>query len=173
LDDRGCLNGVIYVLRTGITWAELPRQLGYGSGVTCWRRLRDWQQTGVWDRLLALLLAELRAAGLLDLARCDRQFPCAGQKGDTAVGPSPVDRGRPGSKHHLLVDAGGLPLAVRVTGANRHDVTQLLPLVDQVPPIRGRPGRPLRRPCQLVGDRAYDSDPEPVNLGETGHAGNC
>jgi transposase len=67
LDDRGCLNGVIYVLRTGITWAELPRQLGYGSGVTCWRRLRDWQQTGVWDRLLALLLAELRAAGLLDL----------------------------------------------------------------------------------------------------------
>ena len=67
LDDRGCLNGILYVLRTGITWAQLPRQLGYGSGVTCWRRLRDWQQAGVWDRLLALLLAELRAAGLLDL----------------------------------------------------------------------------------------------------------
>jgi transposase len=82
-----------------------------------------------------------------------------GPKGDTAVGPSPVDRGRPGSKHHLLVDAGGLPLAVRVTGGNRHDVTQLLPLVEQVPPIRGRRGRPLRRPGQLVGDRAYDSDP--------------
>jgi transposase len=67
LDDRGCLNGILYVLRTGITWAQLPRQLGYGSGVTCWRRLRDWQQAGLWDRLLALLLAELCAAGLLDL----------------------------------------------------------------------------------------------------------
>jgi transposase len=67
LDDRGCLNGILYVLRTGITWAQLPRQLGYGSGVTCWRRLRDWQQARVWDRLLALLLAELRAAGHLDL----------------------------------------------------------------------------------------------------------
>jgi transposase len=58
-----------------------------------------------------------------------------------------------------LVDAGGLPLAVRVTGGNPHDVTQLLPLVEQVPPLRGRRGRPLRRPGQLVGDRAYDSDP--------------
>jgi transposase len=67
LDDRGCLNGILYVLRTGITWAQLPRQLGYGSGVTCWRRLRDWQQAGVWGRLLALLLAELRTAGHLDL----------------------------------------------------------------------------------------------------------
>ena len=85
-----------------------------------------------------------------------------------AVGPSPVDRGRPGSKHHLLVDAGGLPLAVRVTGGNRHDVTQLLPLVEQVPPIRGRSGRPLRRPRQLVGDRAYDSDPHGGRCGPVG-----
>jgi transposase len=67
LDDRGCLNGILYVLRTGITWGQLPGRLGYGSGVTCWRRLRDWQQAGVWDRLLALLLAELRTAGVLDL----------------------------------------------------------------------------------------------------------
>lgn len=67
LDDRACLNGILYVLRTGITWGQLPRQLGYGSGVTCWRRLRDWQQAGVWERLHALLLAELRGAGILDL----------------------------------------------------------------------------------------------------------
>jgi transposase len=68
-----------------------------------------------------------------------------------------VDRGRPGSKHHLLTDATGIPLAVRVTAANRNDVTQLLPLIEQVPPVCGRPERPRRRPNQLVADRGYDS----------------
>ena len=69
MDDRACLNGILFVLATGIGWERLPQQLGYGSGMTCWRRLRDWQAAGVWDRLHALLLAELRAAGQLDLAR--------------------------------------------------------------------------------------------------------
>ena len=70
MNDRACLNGILVVLVTGIGWERLPRQLGYGSGMTCWRRLRDWQAAGVWDRLHApLLLAELRAAGRLDLAR--------------------------------------------------------------------------------------------------------
>src|SRR3954453_2722002 len=58
------------------------------------------------------------------------------------VGPSPVDRGRPGSKHHLICDAGGIPLAVSLTGGNRNHITQLIPLVDAIPPIRGRRGRP-------------------------------
>jgi transposase len=62
-----------------------------------------------------------------------------------AIGPSPVDRGRPGTKHHLLTDAHGIPLAVTVTGGNRNDITQLLPLLDAVPPVRGKPGRPHRR----------------------------
>jgi transposase len=69
MDDRACLNGIVFVLATGIGWERLPQQLGYGSGMTCWRRLRDWQAVGVWDRLHALLLAELRAGGRLDLAR--------------------------------------------------------------------------------------------------------
>ena len=63
------------------------------------------------------------------------------QRGDH-VGPSPVDRGRPGSKHHLICDASGIPLAVSLTGGNRTDGTQLIPLVDALPPIRGRRGRP-------------------------------
>src|SRR3954453_23971208 len=81
----------------------------------------------------------------------------APQRGDQ-VGPSPVDRGRPGSKHHLICDAGGLPLAVTLTGGNRNDVTQLIPLLDAVPPIRGRRGRPRRRPRELLADRCYDHD---------------
>src|SRR5262249_55211197 len=62
----------------------------------------------------------------------------AGEKRGSKVGPSPVDRGRRGSKHHLLVDGGGIPLAWTLTGGNRNDVTQLLELLDLVPPVRGR-----------------------------------
>ncbi len=84
--------------------------------------------------------------------------PCAGEKGGAATGPSPVERGRRGSKHHLLVDASGIPLAWTLTGGNRNDVTQLIPLVDAVPPVRGRVGRPRRRPDRLTADRGYDHD---------------
>ena len=74
------------------------------------------------------------------------------------TGPSPVDRARTGSKHHLLTDSGGIPLAISLTGGNRNDVTQLLPLVDGVGPVRGKVGRPRRRPDRLTADRGYDHD---------------
>lgn len=64
-----------------------------------------------------------------------------------------------GSKHHLLTDANGTPPAARLSGANRHNVTQLLPLVDAVPPVAGKPGRPRERLDQVQGDLAYRSDP--------------
>jgi transposase len=64
----------------------------------------------------------------------------------------------PGSKHHVLTDATGIPPAVLLTGGNRPDVTQLKPLLDAVPPIRGRVGRPRRKPRVLVADRGYDFD---------------
>ena len=70
IDDRTALAGVVFVLKTGITWNQLPRSLVGCSGVTCWRRLRDWTEAGVWPALHELLLAELRAAGELDLDRC-------------------------------------------------------------------------------------------------------
>jgi transposase len=69
LDDRRVLSGILFVLATGTGWERLPQQLGFGSGMTCWRRLRAWQEAGVWMRLHALLLAELRAAGELDWSR--------------------------------------------------------------------------------------------------------
>src|SRR4029079_12488494 len=84
--------------------------------------------------------------------------PCASEKGGSKTGPSPVDSGRRGSKHHLLVDARGLPLAWTLTGGNRNDVTQLLELLDRVPAVRGRIGRPRRRPRTLIADRGYDHD---------------
>src|SRR6266581_1891344 len=104
LDDRCVLNGILFVLRTGIAWQRLPRELGFGSGMTCWRRLRDWQQAGVWQRLHELLLARLRQAGRLDLSRavCDsaalrallggqqnRAQPGRSAQGPKHVGPLP------------------------------------------------------------------------------------
>ena len=80
----------------------------------------------------------------------------AGEKGGSETGPSPVDRARNGSKHHLLVDATGNPLAWTLTGGNRHDITQLIPLLDRVPPVCGKPGRPRRRPDRVSADRGYD-----------------
>jgi transposase len=67
VDDRKCLAGILFVLKTGIGWEDLPQEMGCGSGMTCWRRLRDWQAAGVFDRLHEALLAKLREAGLIDL----------------------------------------------------------------------------------------------------------
>jgi len=92
------------------------------------------------------------------VARDRRRQPRAGEKRGSETGPSPVDRGRRGSKHHLLVDAHGTPLAWSLTGGNRNDVTQLIPLLERVPNVRGLVGRPRKRPEQVVGDRGYDHD---------------
>ena len=81
-----------------------------------------------------------------------------------------MDRRKNGSKHHLAVDAGGIPLAAKLTAANRHDVTQLIPLIDAIPPIAGKPGAPLRKPKEVMGDRGYDSDPHRRQLSERGIA---
>ena len=69
LDDRRVLQGILFVLHTGIGWEHLPQELGFGCGMTAWRRLRAWQQAGVWDRLHEQLLAELHAADQLEWER--------------------------------------------------------------------------------------------------------
>src|SRR6184192_1929262 len=68
LPDRQALQGILFVLQTGIAWRHLPLELGFGGGSTCYRRLDEWQRGGVWERL-HVLLAELRAAGELEWAR--------------------------------------------------------------------------------------------------------
>ncbi|MCX5165191.1 IS5 family transposase [Streptomyces sp. NBC_00053] len=157
--DRQALCGILFVLHTGIQWEYLPQELGFGSGMTCWRRLAAWNEAGVWDRLHAVLLTKLRSAKQLDWSRAviDSSHVRAARRGPKS-GPSPVDRARPGSKHHVLVDGQGIPLAVSLTGGNRNDITQLMPLLAKVPPVAGLVGRPRRRPDTLLGDRGYDHD---------------
>lgn len=97
LPDRAVLTGILFVLRTGLPWNLLPQEMGCGSGTTCWRRLVRWQRAGVWKRLHAVLLTELRSRGDLDLARAivdssslralrggkklDRTLPIAARRG--------------------------------------------------------------------------------------------
>jgi transposase len=66
IPDRACLTGIIFVLKTGSPWEYLPKEMGCGSGMTCWRRLRDWQQAGVWDDIWQALLDELGVADEID-----------------------------------------------------------------------------------------------------------
>ncbi len=61
--------GILFVLHTGIAWEHLPQELGFGSGMTCWRRLAEWTEAGVWPRLHEVLLAKLRGANVLDFSR--------------------------------------------------------------------------------------------------------
>jgi transposase len=69
LSDRQALTGILFVLMSGIPWNMLPQEMGCGSGMTCWRRLRDWQNAGVWDRLHQTLLSKLREADRIDFSR--------------------------------------------------------------------------------------------------------
>lgn len=66
IEDRAVLAGIMFVLKTGIPWETLPKEMGYGSGMTCWRRLREWQAMGVWDRLHRTLLDYLGEADRID-----------------------------------------------------------------------------------------------------------
>jgi transposase len=125
--DRAALAGIVFVLKTGISWNELPQELGCGSGVTCWRRLRQWQRAGVWERLHRAVLDRLGQHDLLDWSRAavDSVSVRAKRRGEL-TGPSPTDRGKAGTKYHVLCDRNGLPLHAVVTGANAHDSTMLL-----------------------------------------------
>ena len=69
IEDRRVLTGILFVLKTGIAWEHLPKELGCGSGMTCWRRLHEWQQQGVWQRLHETMLAKLHQADKLDWSR--------------------------------------------------------------------------------------------------------
>jgi transposase len=165
LDDRKALTGILFVLKTGIPWEDLPCEMGCGCGMTCWRRLRDWQVGGVWDKIHKVLLAKLRNADKIDWARAliDSSFVRAAYGGEK-TGPSPVDRSKPGSKHHVLTDASGIPLASSVTAANVNDIDQLAPLFNALPEVAGKAGHPRKKPDSLQGDLAYDSEPHRQGL---------
>jgi transposase len=86
-DDRAVLTGILFVLKTGIGWEYLPQEMGCGSGMTCWRRLRDWQAEGAWDRLHKVLLDELGGADRIDWSRVALDGSNVRAKGGPRNGP--------------------------------------------------------------------------------------
>lgn len=135
----------------------VPREMGC-SPATAHRRLVDWQRAGLFERLHRELLRALNAAGRIDWATAvvDGSHVRALQGGLDGALPGRSCPHRP--KHHLITDSAGVPLAISLTGGNRNDVTQLLPLVDGIGPVAGKVGRPRRRADRLLADRGYDHD---------------
>lgn len=158
ISHRLALKVIWFVLATGNRWEDVPREMGC-SGRTAHRRLRQWEELGIWDRLHADLLRLLRQAEKLDpdLVIVDSVTVRAFGGGEQ-TGPSPVDRGKKGTKHTLLVDRHGVPLAIQTAGANASDHTQIVPVVLRFPQVGGQPGRPKEMPDELYADRGYDSD---------------
>jgi transposase len=151
-DDRRTIDGILYLLITGCRWQDLPR--AYGAPTTVWRRLKRWDETGVWERVWRAALAALDRQGQIDwsMAFLDGSFAPA-RKGGDKVGLTKKGKG---TKWMLVIDGNGLPLGFHLDRATTAEVRLAEATLDTVSVPRSR-GRPRRRPEKLVADRAYDS----------------
>jgi len=156
MDDRKAFEAIIYVLRTGIQWNALPRELGASS--TVHDRFQAWEKAGFFQALWQEGLQEYdEVKGLewewqsVDGAMTKAPF------GKGATGPNPTDRAKSGVKRSLLTDGAGIPLALAVDGANRHDTKLLVATLDGL--VIARPLVTEEQPQHLCLDAAYDGDP--------------
>lgn len=159
IDNRSVLTVIWYVLVTGVRWRDVPQSIGC-SGETARCRLRDWQKLGIGDRLHLDMLRLVRRDGELehDTAIIDSTQVRAFGGGDR-TGPSPVNRRKSGTKYTLMTDRNGVPLAVRIDGANRSDQREILPIIEEeFPHVSGKPGRPKSGPNTVYADAGYDSE---------------
>ncbi|MDL4819312.1 IS5 family transposase [Actinomadura sp. OS1-43] len=157
VDDRAVFTAIVYVLTSGCAWRHLPAEFGV-SVPTAHRRFTAWTRAGLWPRLHRAVLDELGARGQVDWASAIVDAAAVrAKKGGTLTSPNPVDRGKKGSKLHVLSDAAGLPLVVAVSAANVHDSQALKPLLMALPAIRSRRGPRRRRPVKVRADKAYNS----------------
>jgi transposase len=158
IPDRNCFAAIVFMARTSTPWALLPAQeLGCGSASTAWRRLDQWANGGVFDQLHLDVLDRLGLAGRLDWSRASVDSASVRAKRGDHVGANPVDRGKPGSKLHLVSEGHGLPLTAAVTAANVNDTAVFAALLDDVPAVRTVSGRRRTRPGKVDADKAYDS----------------
>jgi transposase len=158
IPDRACFAAIVSMARTSTPWRLLPAQeLGCGSPATCWRRLTEWANAGVFDQLHLEVLDRVGEQGRLDWSRASLDTMSIRARRGDHVGANPVDRGKPGSKLHLVCEGGGLPLTVAVTAANVNDTLMFAAILDDVPPIRTPSGRRRTRPDAVHADKAYDS----------------
>ncbi|MFE5524007.1 IS5 family transposase [Streptomyces virginiae] len=154
--DETLFAAIIYVLVSGCAWRSLPPCFGISKS-TAHRRFLIWSRAGVWAGCTRRFCTASTTPACSTCRAPSSTPPTFGlKKGGELTGPSPVDRGRPGSRMHVLSDANGLPLLVGVTAANTHDSLALKPMVmghqTRHDPYRGRHFKPQR----LHADKAYD-----------------
>ncbi|WP_443041169.1 IS5 family transposase [Streptomyces sp. B21-102] len=169
VSDRQVINGMVYKIRTGISWRDLPER--YGPWQTVYTRFRRYALDGVFTRALQQIQAHADAAGDIDwlvqidstIVRAHQHAAATGRKGgstgrtnrnDHALGRS---RGGLTTKIHLACDGRGRPLAILVTPGQRHDSICARPLLERIRVPRTGPGRPRCRPDQVIADKAYSS----------------
>ena len=153
LPDRQAFSAIVYVLRTGIQWNALPRELGASS--TVHDRFQEWEQAGLFKILWQAGLSEYdEVQGIewewqaADGAMTKAPF------GSVATGANPTDRGKLGVKRSLLTDGAGIPLALVIDGANRHDMKLLCARLDGI--VIARPEPTEAQPQHLCLDAGYD-----------------
>jgi putative transposase len=157
-DDRQMLGAMLYVLRTGLQWNALPREIG--ASTTVYDRFRAWERAGVFARLWAAGLEEFdELVGIdwewqsLDGVMTKAPFARAATAEAEGIGHNPTDRGKYGTKRSTLSEGHGLPLAVVVAGANVHDMKLAAPTLDAL--IVARPAPTAEEPQHLCLDAGY------------------
>lgn len=155
MPNRTAFFAIFYVMRTGIQWKALPRKLGASS--TVHDRFQLWRAAGVFEDLWRTGLLEYNTDIGLDfewqsLDGCITKAPLGGE----ATGANPTDRGKSGTKRHLLTEAAGLPIGLIVTGANRHDKTQVEAVFESMPIVPPLPSD--EQPQHFCADKGYDYD---------------
>ena len=164
--SRTVFDGILYLLRTGAQWKAAPKE--FGSGSPLHRPVQQWQRRGVFTRLWRLLVREYDdKLGILwvwqALDSASTKAPLGGKK----TGKNPTDRGKLGTKRHVVTDQRGAPLGLVVTGANRHDKKVALQTVDAI--VVERPEPTDESEQHLCGDKGYDFDDIRDGLQERGY----
>ncbi|GAC1356829.1 MAG: IS5 family transposase [Ktedonobacteraceae bacterium] len=154
MEDRKAFEAIVYVLRTGIQWNALPRELGASS--TVHDRFQAWERANFFKALWQAGLSEYdELAGIEWEWQAVDGVMTKAPFGHAATGANPTDRGKKGTKRSLLTDRAGIPLALVVDGANRHDVRWLSATLDGL--VVSRPEPTEEQPQHLCLDAAYDS----------------
>jgi putative transposase len=150
--DQTILAGVLYRLHTGCQWKALPPQ--FGSGATCHRRFSQWVASGLFEKIMSAVLKfyDQKLGIAWDWTSMDAAIVKAPKGGDD-TGPNPTDRAKSGTKRHVLTDERGVPLSIKVSGANVPDMRMALPTLDAA--ARYVPGRRFR-PVHICLDKGYD-----------------
>jgi transposase len=166
-DHRRILNGILWVLRTGAPWRDLPAR--YGPVGTVSSRFYRWRQAGIWRRVLEALQAEADAEGRIDwdlhfvdtsIIRAHQHAAGARRTGGPGIRNEALGRSRGGfsTKIHVRAEGYGKPVTFELTGGERHDSTQLEALLDKGA-VRRKRGRPRLRPRRVAGDKAFAGRP--------------